>query len=64
MKIDSIPLAVLSDRSVSVLEAVVEYLHDKKSYSFHEIAIMINRDDRTIWTCYSRAKKKRGKNEK
>lgn len=59
MKLDSIPLAVLSDRTVSVLEAVVEYLHNKKSYSFHEIAVMLNRDDRTVWTCNNRAKKKR-----
>ncbi len=62
MKIESIPLAVLSDRSLSVLEAIVEHLHDKKSMSFHEIAVSLNRDDRTIWTCYSRARKKRGKN--
>jgi hypothetical protein len=26
--------------------------------SFHEIAVLLNRDDRTIWTCYNRAKKK------
>jgi hypothetical protein len=61
MKLEHIPLSVLADRSLSVLESVVEYLHDKKMFSFHEIAVMINRDDRTIWTCYSRAKKKRAR---
>lgn len=61
---EQIPSDVFRDRTLSVLEAVVEYLHEEKSLTFHEIASMTNRDDRTIWTCYSRAKKKRTKNEK
>lgn len=56
-----IPIDVLSDRSLSVLEVIVEYLHEKKLFSFHQIAILTNRDDRTIWTCYHRAKQKRKK---
>ena len=56
-----IPLSVFLDRSVSVLEAVSEYLKDSKKFSYHEIAVLLNRDDRTIWTCYNRAKKKRTK---
>ncbi len=59
----NVPITVISDRSLSVLEAIVEYLHEKKSLSFHQIAVLTKRDDRTIWTCYDRAKKKRGKNE-
>ena len=55
----NINCSVLQDRSISVLEAISEYLKDKKGLSYHEIAILLNRDDRTIWTCYSRAKKKR-----
>ena len=31
--------------------------------SFHEIAVIVGRDDRTICTCYSRAKKKRANKE-
>ena len=58
MNVD-IPLDIISDRTLSVLEAIVEYLHEKKSLSFHQIAVLTKRDDRTIWTCYSRAKKKR-----
>ena len=53
-----IPLSIFLDRSVSVLEAVSEYLKDSKELSYHEIAVILNRDDRTIWTCYNRAKKK------
>ena len=58
-KID-IPLDVLLDRNVAVLEAIVEYLKEKKNLTYHEIAVLTNRNDRTIWTVYNRAKKKRG----
>ncbi|MFH1849613.1 MAG: hypothetical protein ABH879_05490 [archaeon] len=49
----------MRDRNVSVLEAISEYLKDSLGLCYHEIAVLLNRDDRTIWTCYSRAKKKR-----
>jgi len=55
----SIPLSVLSDRTVSVLEIIVEYLKDSHHLSYHEIAVTLNRDDRTVWTAYNRAKTKR-----
>ena len=58
----SIPISVIGDRSVATLEAVVEYLKDTLDLSYHEIAVLLNRDDRTIWTSYKRAKKKRGEN--
>ncbi len=54
-----IPSSIFRDRSVSVLEAIVEYLKGR-DMTYHEIAILLNRDDRTIWTVYSRTKKKRG----
>ena len=56
-----LPIYILKDRSVSVLEAIVEYLKGNENLSFHEIALLINRDDRTIWTVYDRVKKKRAK---
>jgi hypothetical protein len=54
-----IPTFLFKDRSVAVLEALVEYLKDHKELSFHEIAMLLNRNDRTIWTVYRRAKLKR-----
>ncbi len=57
----TIPLFIFRDRRVAGLECMVEYLHDVKKLSFHEISVLFNRDDRTIWTVYSRAKKKRQK---
>lgn len=59
----NIPTAIFKDRSVSVLEAVVRFLKEKHNLSYHEIAVLLNRDDRTIWTVYSRVKKKLQKNE-
>ena len=56
-----LPTFIFRDRKVAVLEAIVEYLKDEKKLTYHEIAVMLNRDDRTIWTCYKRAKKKRKK---
>jgi len=55
----SIPSYILKDRTLSVLEALVEYLKEKLNLTYHEISILINRDERNIWTVYSRAKKKR-----
>jgi hypothetical protein len=54
-----IPSFVFKDRTLSVLEVMVEYLRDNKKMRFHDIATIINRDDRTVWTVYRRAKLKR-----
>jgi len=58
-----IPTYIFQDRTLSVLEAISEYLKDSKNLTYHEIAVLLNRDDRTIWTCYNRAKAKRGMNK-
>ena len=58
---EHIPSSIFLDREVSVLEAIVEYLKDERGLSYHEMAVLLNRDDRTVWTCYNRAKKKRSK---
>jgi len=56
-----IPSYIFKDRSVAVLEVLVEYLKEQKGYSYHEMAVLLNRDDRTIWTVYNRTTKKREK---
>ncbi len=55
----NIPTSIFRDRSLSVLEAVVEYLKEHHNLNYHQIARLLNRDERTIWTVYNRAKKKR-----
>ncbi len=58
MKPVSIPSDIFKNRDLAVLESLVKYLKEDKDFSYAEIADLLNRDDRTIWTVYSRAKKK------
>jgi len=54
-----IPSFVFKDRSISFLEALTEYLKDNLNLRYCQIASLLNRDPRTIWTVYHRAKNKR-----
>ncbi len=54
-----IPFSVFQNRKFSILESLIQYLKQDCKLSNHKIAILLNKDDRTIWTVYSRAKKKR-----
>ncbi len=54
-----IPTSIFRDRTLKPLEAIAEYLHEHEGLTFHQIARVLNRDDRTIWTVYNRAKRKR-----
>ena len=56
----TIPVSVLSTKKFSVLESVVAYLKSN-GHTYHEIAMITKRDDRTIWTVYNRYKKKNDK---
>ncbi|MFH1400451.1 MAG: hypothetical protein ABIH41_02950 [Nanoarchaeota archaeon] len=53
-----IPTAVMTDRSLSIMESIVEHLMSK-GYTYRELGILLNRDERTIWTVAHRAKQKR-----
>ena len=55
-----IPVSIFSSK-LSALESVVSYLKDELSLNYRNIAILLERDERTIWTVYQRAKKKHGK---
>ena len=54
-----IPVSIFKQREFGVLELICEYFKDELNFSYHEIAVLVNRNDRTVWTTYSRAKKKR-----
>jgi hypothetical protein len=45
------------------MESVVYYMKDTLDLTYHEIALQLNRDDRTIWTVYNRAIKKKGESK-
>ena len=55
-----IPVSVLSDRRLSMLESISIYLKDHYGLRYSEIAEIVHRDQRTIWTVCARARKKRG----
>jgi hypothetical protein len=57
-EIENIPTSIFLDRTISVLEAITKYLKEERNLTYHQIAVLLNRDDRTVWTCYNRAKKK------
>jgi hypothetical protein len=55
-----IPTFIFQDDRLTVLEAIVTYLKEKEKLNYHEIGVVMNRDERNIWTVYNRSKKKRG----
>ncbi len=56
-----LPLSILSNRKFAVLESVVKYLREALKLNYSEISKLLHRDERTIWTVYSRVKKKNAK---
>lgn len=56
---DLLPISIFNNKELSCLETIVKYLKEELKLRFHEIALMLNRDDRTIWTTYNVACKKR-----
>ena len=59
----AIPLSIFSNRKLSMQEHLVFYLKENFRITYHKIATIIERDDRTIWTVYQKAKKKNEKNQ-
>lgn len=52
-----IPLSTFNSK-LSILESTVTHLRERYELRFSKIARLINRDQRTVWTVYHRAKKK------
>lgn len=57
-QVEFIPLSIISNRRISALEAIVVYLKDQREMSYTEISLILNRNQRTVWTVYARAKTK------
>src|SRR3989344_4662945 len=51
------PLSIFQN-NLSILENLVVYAKDELNLSFHQVAVLTERNDRNIWTMYQRAKKK------
>ncbi len=54
-----IPIRLFRDRNNSVLEVIVAHLHDHYDISFKEIARLLCRNYKTVWTVYSKSRKKK-----
>ncbi len=54
-----LPVSIFNNKELGSLETTVKYLKEELSLKFHEIALLLNRNDRTIWTAYNVACKKR-----
>ncbi len=52
-----IPLGIFSE-DYTCFESIC--LHLKNNHTYHEIAEILDRDDRTVWTTYKRALRKKG----
>jgi len=53
----SIPATIFS-REIGSLEAITKYMKENLEMNYNEIAKELNRDQRTIWTAYKKAKEK------
>ena len=53
-----IPVSIFRKEKLSPFEAIVKYLKEEKKLNYHQIGALLNRDERNIWTVYSRARKK------
>lgn len=52
-----LPTSIFNEK-LSILEAVVMHLKDKQQLKYSEIARLLKKNDRTIWTTYKRAQEK------
>lgn len=54
-----IPVSIFAVKKFSVLESLVAYLKEKEELRFVDIAGLLHRNQRTIWTVYQKYKEKR-----
>ena len=54
-----IPISIFDDKNLSALEVICKYLKEELDINYSKIALLLNRDSRTIWTTYKNSIKKR-----
>jgi DNA-binding CsgD family transcriptional regulator len=55
-----LPLSIFKNRKLTILESIIVYLKEE-GMKYNEIAELLGRDQRNIWTIYSKARKKQRK---
>ncbi len=58
-KKDLLPISIFGNEELGCLETIVKYLKEDINLRFHDIALILNRNDRTIWATYKSACRKR-----
>ena len=54
----NVPVNIFEDRKLSVFENLISYLINEEHFEMNELSRLLNRDYKTVWTCYNRAKVK------
>ena len=57
-----LPISIFENKYLTILESIIIYLKEK-GFKFSEIAELLERDQRNIWTTYAKAKKKCSKED-
>jgi len=58
---DTIPVDAAVQEDLTVFESVTKYLHENRNKRFADIALILGRNQKTIWATYNRARHKRKK---
>src|SRR3989338_1616943 len=53
-----LPVSVFTIKELGPMESLASYMKDQLGMSLNEIAKMLDRDNRTVWACYNKAKGK------
>ena len=53
-----VPLSIFSQRGLSILESLCVYLRETFGLNYHNIGMLLGKDERTVWTVVNRAKRK------
>ena len=56
-----LPISIFENKKLTILESIITYLKEKE-FKFSEIAKLLDRNQRNIWTTYSRTVKKQNNN--
>ena len=53
-----IDFSIFRNAKLTIFESLIEYLKEEKQFTYHKIGLILGRDERNIWTVYSRTRSK------
>ena len=54
-----IPSCIFREKNLGIIESVSKFLKEEHKLTYHNIAVLLKRDDRVIWVTYNKAIKKK-----